>query len=103
MIVTNPTKNDITVNLGGTEYTVEANSSISNVPKELAVYWKNKLHTFLTISEEEVDAPKSKSTKLSEEEKEAVEEILNSESDETESTDATEVVGVKVKAKGKTK
>ena len=57
MILRNPTDNEITVQLFGKEFTVEANGEIS-LPSRHGTYWKEKLHGFMEIiSSEEPSLP----------------------------------------------
>ncbi len=72
MIITNPTENDITIQYKGTEYSVSGKGSVE-LPKEVALYWKNQLHSFLTISEKvvkevvkEVEKPNKVTKKIKE-------------------------------------
>lgn len=69
MIIKNPTNSDITVQIKGVQYTVLAESSLKNVPEQVALYWKLNLHPFLELQEEVFSSPETV-----EEIKEAVEE-----------------------------
>jgi len=51
MIVKNPTESKIEVTILGVDYSVDAKGEVS-VPNQVAAYWKNRLHSFLEISEE---------------------------------------------------
>jgi len=72
MIVNNPTDKDITVKLKGVIYSVKAKDSLSNVPKEQALYWKG-LHNFLILSDETKKVAETATVE------EPVEEILSDE------------------------
>jgi len=75
MIVKNPTKEDITVQLKGVKYTVKAQDSLEGVPEEQAVYWKRQLHNFITLSaEKKVQEVKEEKEEIKEEVKEEVKE-----------------------------
>lgn len=51
MIVRNPTKDKISVQIGGHQYTIEPKGTLS-VPDARAKYWKEKLHDFLILEKE---------------------------------------------------
>lgn len=53
MIVINPTKSDIKVQIEGVEYFLPAEGSITGVREEHALYWKQKLHSFVQIKMDE--------------------------------------------------
>jgi len=53
MKVINPTKDTIKVQIKGTEYVIEPESSLVNVPNEIAKYWKENIHTFIGIELED--------------------------------------------------
>lgn len=55
MIVRNPSNQDITVQINGNEYFVEANSEVAGVKAEDAAYWVTRLHTFVELEEEGAD------------------------------------------------
>lgn len=50
MKLTNNTNNKIEVQIKGTIYSLEANSS-KVFSKEVAIYWKTKIHPFLVLEE----------------------------------------------------
>jgi len=52
MKVINPTDKSITIRHLGVDYTIEAESSLSNVPAETAKYWKESLHNFVEVEED---------------------------------------------------
>lgn len=84
MIVKNPTKNDIEVQIEGVKYFVRAESELTGVPTAHAEYWKNNLHNFLKISKES-------SVKKADEEKEEVQEVeITPEPEEIIEEDSTE-------------
>lgn len=78
MKVINPTENDITVQVSGVTYTVEADGELSNVPAEHAAHWKNSLHNFIKIVEDVktpvVDKKEDKKEDKKDEKKEEVKE-----------------------------
>lgn len=55
MIVRNPTKNDIEVTIDGISYQVKAEDQIKGVRQSHALHWKNKIHSFIELSEEGKD------------------------------------------------
>ncbi len=52
MIVTNPTKENIEVQIFGVTYKVQAGESLKNVLAEAAKYWHKELHNFIQLSED---------------------------------------------------
>ena len=76
MKITNPTDSDISVGIKGGQYTVKANGSLSNVPADVAEYWKTMLHHFIVVSrddtEVDVEIVKEKTTKEVDKEPEVV-------------------------------
>lgn len=70
MKITNPLDKDISVSYRGVDYTVDANSSINNVPDKAAIYWKSMIHNFIIISSD------SEPVKEVEVKKEVIEEIV---------------------------
>ena len=50
MKITNPIDKKIEVVIKGSKYSIEANGSI-DLPKEIAIFWKDKIHQFLLLSE----------------------------------------------------
>lgn len=51
MIVKNPTKEEISIQVLGTTYTVGAGEEIS-VPESVAKYWQESIHNFIIVSPE---------------------------------------------------
>lgn len=49
MIIKNPTKNPIEVDIFGVHYRIEAEDSLENVPEATARYWQENLHSFLIL------------------------------------------------------
>lgn len=54
MIVKNPTDKEISVQILGTQYTVPANGEREGVKDEHAIHWKEQIHNFLILKNEEV-------------------------------------------------
>ena len=79
MKITNPTDQDITVQIFGTTYTLEANGELSGIDRKVAEYWKKQLHGFLAIHEEDAE-------KL-----ETIEIVKKDEEEEEEEGEVTEV------------
>lgn len=75
MKIYNPTDKSITVTIGGDEYTVEADSTLSNVPQKAAEYWVSALHNFLVVSEDVAVPVKKEKVEEKEAVKDAVEEF----------------------------
>lgn len=73
MKITNPTNNRISVQVYGISYTIEPMGSIGNVPKEHANRWRDMIHSFVILSED--DAPIVKEIEVKEEIKEEVVEV----------------------------
>lgn len=105
MIVKNPTKNDIEVQIEGIRYFVKAEGQIIGVPTPHAEYWKNNLHNFLKISKEssvktqEEDTTEKEEVKEEEEiievtttSEETEDEVDSTEDDSTEEEDSDSVV-----------
>lgn len=57
MIVTNPTKERLEVQIAGTKYFIEPESDLAGVPEEAANYWQVRLHSFIKISPEIAKTP----------------------------------------------
>lgn len=57
MKVTNPTDSDISVQIEGIVYSIEAGSSIDNVPAKHAEDWKTRTHNFIQIKDDSVASP----------------------------------------------
>jgi hypothetical protein len=55
MIIKNPTTNEIRVQILGTKYVLPASGEIKYVPEEHALYWKDKIHNFLILSEDKAE------------------------------------------------
>lgn len=72
MIVTNPTEKTIAIQYKGTKYEVAAEQSIT-VPDEAAIYWKDRIHEFIILTDENEAPSKSKVEKTEKAEK--VEEV----------------------------
>lgn len=81
MIIKNPINQDLTVKIFGVTYTVPAKGTLSGVTEQVATYWRNRLHNFISIDNETKD---TKNEKVEEVKEEAVET--------TETTEAIEVV-----------
>ena len=60
MIISNPTAQDITVQISGTTYTVKANDELRGISAEAADYWKSNLHSFLEVRDEVAKVQKEK-------------------------------------------
>lgn len=90
MIITNPTKNDISVVIKGIKYTIKAEDSLERVPEDHARYWQESLHKFLQLKKDK-DEVKSKSSTSVTAEREVSVEIEAPVIDE-EKKDTTEVV-----------
>lgn len=56
MIVKNPTDNEIFVRIKGVDYSLEPQGEVSVSP-EVALHWKNRIHEFIILIDEESDAP----------------------------------------------
>lgn len=52
MIVKNPTENKIGIVYKGDTYEVEAKSELKDVPAEVALHWKTKVHAFVDVFED---------------------------------------------------
>lgn len=52
MKIKNPTNNQLNVVIRGVQYYIKANGTLSGVPASDAVYWRDRLHNFLEIEEE---------------------------------------------------
>lgn len=75
MKITNTTKQEISVKIKGTEYVLESEGSLSNVPVSHATYWLS-LHPFLESESEGSDEVKEVVEEVTEEvEKVEVEEV----------------------------
>ena len=60
MKLKNPTNKEISVQILGREYTVSGGEMI-NVSDEVGTYWKNRIHNFMEVIEQEetpIDLPK---------------------------------------------
>ncbi len=53
MILRNPTDSDLTIKFNGIEYSLGANAE-KEIPDDVAVYWRTKLHQFLQVVKPEV-------------------------------------------------
>jgi len=61
MNITNPTKDDISIVIKGTKYTICAGCTIKNVPEKDAKEWKN-IHQFIILSENAIKDTEETST-----------------------------------------
>lgn len=59
IILKNPTKNDLSIQFEGREFTIKAESEES-IPKEVALYWIKKIHSFLEVVKETKNEQASK-------------------------------------------
>ena len=57
MQVINPTKDTLRVQIKGSVYVVEGESSLGNVPQEHAEHWRTNIHNFITIKKDIVVRP----------------------------------------------
>ena len=64
MVIVNPTTSDITVQIAGIRYTVEAGKELRGIPAEHALYWKQKLHPFIVVKEESKEVKTVKSEEV---------------------------------------
>lgn len=100
MKITNPTDKTIKVQVKGISYEVSANDSISNVPKEHAIYWKEQLHNFIEVSEEFT----GETAPIVETVPEATEDVVTEVTEEVvESPDSTQEEVVEEKPKKRSK
>lgn len=72
MKITNPTNSKISITYRGTNYEIEAGNEIRDIPKEVANYWKSRIHNFIIVSE---DTPVVKEIEQNEEKEEVKEEV----------------------------
>ncbi len=56
MILFNPTENHIKVQIFGVEYEIEPKGKSRDIPEEVAIYWRTKLHNFLIVGESKEEA-----------------------------------------------
>jgi len=82
LIVINPTDKDISVQIKGTVYSVDANGQLSGVPKEIAEYWKDRTHNFITVEAEGEVVGVTK--KIDEQVKEVTEDVSKEEKSQVE-------------------
>jgi hypothetical protein len=54
MIVTNPTKNKISVLINGTTYSLEPEETKSGIPEADARHWQEQTHKFIILRKEKV-------------------------------------------------
>lgn len=52
MVIKNPADSKIEMVYLGTPYEVEAKSELKNVPSEVALHWKTKIHQFIEVFED---------------------------------------------------
>lgn len=93
MKIVNPTDSRIAVTIEGDDYVLEAKGGLTGIPEPHAKYWKERLHSFLVIMEE--DYPE-----------EVVEEDKEDDAEETEEQEEEvqeEVVEEKPKKRGRPK
>ncbi len=64
MKVVNPTQNDISVQIEGTRYDVEANGSINGVSDSHAKHWKENIHQFIELVSETPESIKEEVEKI---------------------------------------
>lgn len=90
MRIKNPTKDTLSIQYKGVVYTVEPESSLSNVPEEAAHYWRDSIHNFISLEKEtsEVQSVPSNTEKKEETKKEEEKEVR-------EVKETKEVKGVK--------
>lgn len=58
MKIKNPTKSTIEVQIGGRQFVLPAEGELTGVSPEVALYWKEKLHAFIQVSEDSVSSVK---------------------------------------------
>ena len=52
MIIKNPTNEKIGMVYLGTEFEIEPKGELKNVPAEVAVHWKSRVHKFIEVFED---------------------------------------------------
>lgn len=53
MKIINPTDRDISCRIKGVSYVVEAKGALSGVPMEHAKHWKEMIHSFIVLQEDD--------------------------------------------------
>lgn len=64
MVLRNTTDKFLSVRIFGTEYTIEPGGKSVDMPEASAKYWKEQLHTFLTVDKTTDEVKVLKETKV---------------------------------------
>jgi len=59
MKIINPTDDTLTIKFKGLDYEVGPKGVLSDVPEEVAEYWKEKIHNFISIEKDGVEGVES--------------------------------------------